>query len=101
MWDKRLDILNGKNKGNWEEEFTYIGARGSSVINFVFINDLIRERILDFRIESRVNSDHMSVKIVLEKEEEENEDIKTERRKKKGSGKDDEEAPNKKEKRYI
>lgn len=99
MWNKGLDILNGKTKGDWEGEFTCIGARGSSVIDFVFINDLIRERIVDFRIESRVDSDHMPVRVVLEKEEEGNEDTNTERRKKRGSGRDDEESPNKKEKK--
>jgi len=26
-------ILNGRSRGHWEEEYTYVGARGSSVIN--------------------------------------------------------------------
>lgn len=30
-------ILNGKTEGDWEGEFTYVGARGCSVIDYAIV----------------------------------------------------------------
>jgi len=64
-------VLNGTSKGDWEEEFTYVGARGRSVINYVIVNEMAYNKMLDFKIEDRVDSDHMPLRLKMEKKEEE------------------------------
>jgi len=48
------------------EEYTYVGARGISVIDYMMVNDNICDRIVKFRIDARVNSDHMPLSLILE-----------------------------------
>ncbi|XP_011858991.1 PREDICTED: protein PXR1-like [Vollenhovia emeryi] len=68
-------MLNGKTEGDWEGEFTYVGARGSSVIDYVIVNELIKQKIVKFSIGERVDSDHMPLVVEMKepggKEEEE------------------------------
>lgn len=54
-------ILNGRTKGDWEGEFTYIGARGCFVIDYIIVNEYVQERLIKFYIGDRVNSDHMPI----------------------------------------
>jgi len=68
--DKGWYILNGRTKGDWRGEFTYAGARGSIVIDYVFVNERAMDRIIEFKIESRVDSDHMPLRVRLKKKEE-------------------------------
>jgi len=37
--EKGWYILNGTTRGDWEGEFTYAGARGSSVIDYIMVNE--------------------------------------------------------------
>jgi len=64
--EKGWKILNGGTEGNWEGEFTYVGARGSSVIDYVVTSVNIGNRVRKFRIGDRVDSDHMPLKVTLE-----------------------------------
>lgn len=66
-----LNVLNNRSEGDWEGEFTYVGARGSTAIDYVFENEVTIKNNLDFRIDVRVDSDHMSLCVELEKREEE------------------------------
>lgn len=74
-------ILNGTTEGDWEGEYTYVGARGSTVIDYVFVNENMYDRIQKFKIGDRVDSDHMPMEVMLDrdavtrKQEEEGEDF--------------------------
>lgn len=48
--EKRWYILNGKIKEDWEGEYTYVGARGSSVIDYEIVCEEIIKKIRNFRI---------------------------------------------------
>jgi len=63
-------LLNGRMKGDRIGEFTYVGARGSTVIDYVFVNERALEKIIDFKVESRVDSDHMPLQVRTRKREE-------------------------------
>lgn len=64
---KGWDILNGNTEGDEEGEFTYVSQRGNSVIDYVLTNVDAREEIWNFKIEERVESDHMPVVVELYK----------------------------------
>jgi len=36
----------------------YIGARSSSIIDYVMINEDVKDRIIDFKMDVRMDSDH-------------------------------------------
>ena len=57
--------MNGKTKGDWEREYTYAGARGNLIIDFVMANDQICDRLIEFKIDEK-NSDHMPLCVTLE-----------------------------------
>jgi len=60
--------LNGTIEGDWEGEYTYgnihVGARDSFVIDYVAINEGIRDRIRTFKIGEK-DSDHLSLEIEI------------------------------------
>lgn len=58
--EKGWYILYGTSKGDWEGEYTYVGARGSSVIDYALVNEKMYDRLREFRIGERIESDHMS-----------------------------------------
>lgn len=58
-------ILNGVTYDDKEGEFTYVEARGCSVIDYVIINKNCENRIKSFRIKDRVDSDHMPLEVRL------------------------------------
>lgn len=59
-------ILNGKTVSDWEGEFTYIEARDSTIIDYIIVNKYVQEKVLEFRIGDRVDSDHMPLTMKLE-----------------------------------
>lgn len=61
MMEEGFYIMNGRIRGDWDGEYTYIGARGSTVINYIFVNANVQDRVREFRIEERVDSDHMPI----------------------------------------
>ncbi|XP_020289886.1 uncharacterized protein LOC109857707, partial [Pseudomyrmex gracilis] len=70
MIENGLNVLNGRTNGDWDGEFTYVGARGSTVIDYVFVNELIVDKVTEFKVEERVDSDHMPVCMKMEEMEE-------------------------------
>lgn len=74
MEKKGLNILNGKTKENWEDKYTYVGARGCMVIDFIFANELGIEKCAKFVVISRVDSDYMPICIEIWEEKEEDKD---------------------------
>lgn len=81
LGEKGWNILNGRTEGDWEGEYTYVGARGSSVIDYVVVNEKIDAKVIEFKIDVRVDSDHMPMSVKIEDKErsgEEEEEDKTE-----------------------
>ncbi|XP_020297296.1 trichohyalin-like [Pseudomyrmex gracilis] len=70
MQEKGLNILNGKVESDWEGEFTYVRGRDSTVIDYVFANEPIMYKIVDFRVKERVDSDHMPICVRISREQE-------------------------------
>jgi len=62
-------VLNGTCRGDWEGEYTYVGARGSTVIDYVIVNERAYNSVLDFKIEDRVDSDHVPLRLSMKKKE--------------------------------
>ncbi|CAD6229117.1 GSCOCG00012085001-RA-CDS, partial [Cotesia congregata] len=54
-------IANGSIKGDEEGEWTFVGERGCSVIASVLSNNKLQEKIMEVKVEERVESDHMPV----------------------------------------
>ncbi|XP_076676762.1 uncharacterized protein LOC143373387 [Andrena cerasifolii] len=57
--EKGWNILNGNMKGDDKGEYTYIGPRGSTVIDYIITNVEAKKDIKKFTVEERVESDHM------------------------------------------
>jgi len=74
MQEKGWHVMNGTTNGEWRGEYTYIGARGSSVIDYVFVNEAAHDRVLSFKVEDRIDSDHMPLSVRIRKREEEQEE---------------------------
>ena len=56
----------------------YIGARSSSVIYYVMVNEDVKDRIIDFKV-VRVNPNHLLLWLkIRQQEEEEEENLSTE-----------------------
>jgi len=69
IMEKGWYILNGTIEGDWEGEYTYVGARGNSVIDYVVVNEEMRDRIRLFKIGEKVDSDHLPLEIEIVEEE--------------------------------
>lgn len=53
--------------------YIYIGARGSTVIDYIFVNTQVSDRILECKVEERIDSDHLSISLKMETRNEERE----------------------------
>lgn len=51
-------ILNGNVRGNEEEEFTYTGGKGETVIDYVLGEEKIRDKVERLEVGERVDLDH-------------------------------------------
>lgn len=47
--EKEWYILNEAREGDWEEEYTYVGTRGCTVIDYIIVNEKINEKSVEFR----------------------------------------------------
>lgn len=54
-----MACTNGRTTGDWEGEYTYVGLRGSSVIDYAIVNENVYDKVVEFRIDVRVDSDHL------------------------------------------
>lgn len=89
--EKRWYILNGKIEEDWEGEYTYVRARGSSVIDYEIVCEEIIEKIRNFRIGEGVDSDHLPLEIEMEIKD----------KKGRGQKEKEHEEPNEKKEREI
>ncbi|XP_046145496.1 trichohyalin-like [Osmia bicornis bicornis] len=60
------EILNGNISGDEEGEFTYTGARGSTVIDYVLVEEGGKEKIKRMEIGDRIDSDHHPMILKIE-----------------------------------
>ena len=58
-------LIIGGDLGGCDGNFTYVGARGNSVIDYVIVNDKAWKVIEDFKIEDRVDSGHIPLKVEI------------------------------------
>lgn len=49
--EKRWYVLNGSMKGDWNWEYTFVGARGNTVIDYVIVNEEALEKVEEFKID--------------------------------------------------
>jgi hypothetical protein len=82
--EKGWYILNGTMEGDWEGEFTYVGVKGCTVIDYVMIRVDIRERIYKFRVGEKVDSNYLLLEMESTGEEEEERDPDSSEQEKKG-----------------
>lgn len=71
-------ILNRNKEGDEEGEFTYIGPRGESVIDYAIVNTDVHEEVEKMIVDTRIESHHQPLTVYLKKM------IGKERRKKEG-----------------
>jgi hypothetical protein len=58
------EVLNGNKQGDEEGKWTYIGSRGETVIDY----EEAWEGVEEFKIEERVESDHLEIALRKRKE---------------------------------
>lgn len=68
MAGNEIHILNGNMTGKEEGEYTCIGKRGLSTVDYVMTNSEGRERIGEMAIGKRTGSDHLPLVITLKEE---------------------------------
>ena len=61
-----LGILNGCKEGDREGSFTYISSMGCSVVDYGLGSSEIWINIKEFKVENRIESDHLPLKILLD-----------------------------------
>lgn len=67
-------ILNGNIKGDEEGEWTYVGEKGTSVIDYAITNSEGLQQIRELIIGERVESDHLPLIVRLKSKEEREEE---------------------------
>jgi hypothetical protein len=55
------EVLNENKQADEEGEWTYIGSRGETVTDYGIVNEEAWERVEDFRIGEKVESDHLEI----------------------------------------
>jgi hypothetical protein len=55
------EVLNGNKQEDEEVEWTYIGSREETVIDYGIVNEEAWKRVEEFRIGERVESDHLQI----------------------------------------
>jgi hypothetical protein len=77
------EVLNGNKRGDEEGEVTYVGSRGETVIDYAIVNEAAWERVKEFKVGVRVDSDHLPLEITIEgtnQEEKEKGEMKEEKK---------------------
>lgn len=66
--ERGWSIFNGDIKGDEEVEFTFIGGKGSTVIDYVIGDKEVKERMEKMRIGDKIDSDHHPLEIWIKGE---------------------------------
>jgi len=86
LGSKKRMVYNGTTEGNWNGKFIYIEAR-NSVIDYVIVNENICNKVLDFKVEGRMDSDYLPMCLMINKNKEETAEEKENTKDKKRRGK--------------
>lgn len=70
-------ILNGRSPSDMVGEFTYLGPRGSSVIDFALVSVSSVKLVKDFSVRNVIWSDHMAIDVIIQLELEERKEVLT------------------------
>lgn len=65
MEENGIGIGNGATKGDEEGQWTYVGARGCTTIDYVIRNERGREKIIVIKVGNNIKSDHVPLEIGL------------------------------------
>ncbi|CAL1672496.1 unnamed protein product [Lasius platythorax] len=65
MEEKGWSIMN-RSKGDESELWTYVGGKGTSVIDYVVANEMEEEDIQEMRIGDRTESDHLPLEVRIQ-----------------------------------
>ena len=68
---KGWTVANGNVRGDEEGDYTFIGARGSSIIDYVIVNEKARDKVIKFKVVDRIESDHVPICLEIRMDEEE------------------------------
>jgi hypothetical protein len=79
--ERGWDVLNGNCIGDEKGEYTYIGSRGETVIDYVMVNEEAWDEIEEFKVGERVESDHMPLEVRTKGREKERGSMKDVKRK--------------------
>jgi hypothetical protein len=79
--ERGWDVLNGNCIGDEKGEYTYIGSRGETVIDYVMVNEEAWDEIEEFKVGERVESDHMPLEVRTKGREQERGSMKDVKRK--------------------
>jgi len=79
-------ILNGCTKGDEEGEYTFIGGKGSTVIDYILGDEELREKVTRFRVGEEVDSDHHPVEVWIKRLDKRKRKIEGERGAREGKG---------------
>jgi hypothetical protein len=60
------EVLNGNKQGDEEGEMTYVGSRGETDIDYAIVNEPAWEKVEEFKVGERVDSDHLPLEISIE-----------------------------------
>jgi hypothetical protein len=60
------EVLNGNKRRDEEGEVTYVGSMGETVIDYAIVNEAAWERVKEFKVGERVDSDHLPLEITIE-----------------------------------
>ncbi|XP_029176945.1 golgin subfamily A member 6-like protein 22 [Nylanderia fulva] len=71
LGERGWGVLNGGGKGDEEGEYTYTGARGNSVIDYIIVSRETKEKIERMEVGDKVDSDHHPIVAWIEGETEE------------------------------
>lgn len=63
--EKGWEILNGNIRGDKEGEYTYIGALGSTVIDYALGDKEVKDTVREMKIGDKVDSDHRPVEVII------------------------------------
>lgn len=56
-------IMNGMMEGDKEDEMTFTGGKGGSIINYVIGDRMAWENVERLEVEGKIDSDHQSISI--------------------------------------
>jgi len=77
--EKGWGILNGCTIGDDNGEFTFTGAKGNTVIDYVMGEEEMREKVVNLKIGERIDSDHQPVVVRIGR------DMRSKERKRRGN----------------